>query len=65
MGNPLAEVKDAIDLPALDPKLIAKQEEISKTVDLDEDLTLQLRHFVATIASQYRRNPFHNFEHAW
>lgn len=65
METPLAEVKDAIDLPAFDPKLMAQQEEMAKTAELDDALTQQLRDYIASVASQYRSNPFHNFEHAW
>ena len=65
METPLAEVKDAIDLPPFDPKLIWLQEEMSKSIELDDDLTKELRHFVGSIASLYKDNPFHNFEHAW
>lgn len=65
METPIAEVKDTIDLPPFDPKLIWLQEEMSKTLELDDDLTKELRHFVGSIAALYKNNPFHNFEHAW
>lgn len=65
MERPLDEVQDVIDLPALNPALLARQEKISKSLELDESLTEKLRNYVVGIASLYRDNPFHNFEHAW
>ena len=60
--TPLDEVKEIIQLPefnhmssfGLDP---AK-------VEVGENVELELRDYVACIASMYRDNPFHNFEHA-
>jgi len=65
MDRPLDEVKDVIDLPVFNPELLAHQEKLSKDIEVDKALTDDIRSFVAGIASLYRDNPFHNFEHAW
>lgn len=58
----LDEVREIIKLPRYDQRVVT-QEDVEGTV-LSPDIMTQLRDFVATIASLYRDNPFHNFEHA-
>ena len=60
-GNALSEVAEIIHLP----KFEASQDAVDpKDVDLGEDVGAQLRDFVAILASLYRDNSFHCFEHA-
>ena len=59
---PLNEVKEIIQLPEVDQRS-------SFTVDpseiqVAEQVEVELRDYVACVASMYRDNPFHNFEHA-
>jgi hypothetical protein len=62
---PLQEVKDIIELPAFDVWVAKHQAAIDiKTVTLSETIEQELRDYVTSIASMYRDNPFHNFEHA-
>lgn len=65
IGTALIEVKDVIDLPSLDLKVLDHQDQMAKTIEFDARLSEQIRHFVTAIASLYLENPFHNFEHAW
>jgi len=60
---PLEEIQEIITLPKFDATA-AKDEIDPKTVDLGEHVPTQLRDFVAVLASLYRDNPFHCFEHA-
>eukprot|EP00934_Nitzschia_sp_Nitz4_P007001 Nitzschia sp. Nitz4//scaffold300_size22576//11739//15615//NITZ4_008544-RA/size22576-augustus-gene-0.9-mRNA-1//1//CDS//3329546985//6991//frame0 len=58
--NPLSEVVEIIQLPAWRPS-----HEIDRgNVILDEEVSRQLREYCMQIASMYRGNWFHNFEHA-
>jgi hypothetical protein len=59
----LDEVCEIIKLPKFDPEA-AQQEADSKAVDLGEMVSSQLRDFIGILASMYRDNPFHCFEHA-
>jgi hypothetical protein len=59
----LDEVCEIITLPNFDAKA-ASEELDPKTIDLGDKLAEQLRDFVSVIASMYRDNPFHCFEHA-
>lgn len=61
--NPIEEVKEIIHLPEFDV-FIAKHEPDPVSIDIDEEVVTQLTDFVRIIASMYRSNPFHNFEHA-
>ena len=57
----LNEVTEIITLPqfeATDKNIDASR------IELSEDVVNQLRDYVQTLASMYRENPFHNFEHA-
>ena len=59
----LDEVTEVVALPAFDPSVV-KREVNPDTLELGEDVVEELGSFVATIASMYRDNPFHNFDHA-
>jgi 3'5'-cyclic nucleotide phosphodiesterase len=59
--TPLDEVKEIISLPKFQKAKMPKDP--SKLV-LDPAVVKQLFDFVSTIATKYRSNPFHNFEHA-
>lgn len=59
----LDEVKEIITLPNFDAALATEQID-PESIDLDDDVEEQLRAYITTIASMYRDNPFHNFEHA-
>jgi hypothetical protein len=59
----LDEVCEIITLPNFDAKATNKEIDPG-TLDLNVKLTSQLRDFVSVIASLYRDNPFHCFEHA-
>jgi hypothetical protein len=39
-------------------------EDKRNSIELADEVTSQLHNYVSTIASLYRDNPFHNFEHA-
>ena len=59
----LDEVKEVVALPAFEP-LVVKREVNPDTIDLGVDVEEELGSYIATIASMYRDNPFHNFDHA-
>jgi class 3 adenylate cyclase len=59
----LDEVKEVIHLPAFDAVVLEKQEDPNGII-LNEAVMDQLKDFVGMIASLYRENSFHNFEHA-
>jgi class 3 adenylate cyclase len=59
----LDEVKAIIHLPEFDAKSASNQEN-PESIDLGEEAMAQLRDYVSIIATMYRDNPFHNFEHA-
>ena len=61
--SPLDEVKEIISLPEFDRK-VAKLEENPEDVEMDSVVVAQLQNYVTCIASMYRENNFHNFEHA-
>jgi hypothetical protein len=60
----LDEVQEIIELPAFDPKKSIITSEILASVQLSQNVIMQLRAFVEEVASLYHENPFHNFEHA-
>lgn len=61
----LEEVRKFIRLPKFDSKIARMEEKVySREVLIDDVVVDQLHGFVAAIASMYRDNPFHNFEHA-
>ncbi|KAL7562532.1 hypothetical protein ACA910_008238 [Epithemia clementina (nom. ined.)] len=57
----LDEVSEVIVLPDYDDLAYAAD---PKSVILDPDVELQLYEYVTSVAGMYRKNPFHNFEHA-
>ena len=59
----LDEVKEIIELPAFDHDW-HETEDDPDCIELDPSVLSELRDYVSTIASMYRDNPFHNFEHA-
>lgn len=58
----LEEVQETIALPAFNAKAASREMDPSK-IDLGDRVEYELHHYVATIASLYNDNPFHNFEH--
>lgn len=63
-GSALEELRETIYLPEFDPVVVIQQEEIAAEIELDDSICSQLREYVARIAALYKRNAFHNFEHA-
>jgi hypothetical protein len=59
----LDEVREIITLPAYDHAM-AKTQVDPSSIELDAATESQLYEYVSAIASMYRENPFHNFEHA-
>jgi hypothetical protein len=59
----LDEVAEVIKLPKFDPELFAKADDW-QSIELEEIVSTQLHQYIEIIASMYRSNPFHNFEHA-
>jgi class 3 adenylate cyclase len=60
-GNALSEVQEIIHLP----EAIAGKDAIDpKSIDLGDDVKVQMRNYVSILASLYRDNSFHCFEHA-
>lgn len=62
-GTVLDEVEEIIKLPEFDSTAFHNQKDPS-TVTLGEKVEEQLRQFVTLVAALYRKNEFHNFEHA-
>ncbi len=58
--TPLEEVQEIIHMPVFNRGSGAE----TKEEDLDDIVLEQLMEYVTAIASMYRSNPFHNFEHA-
>jgi 3'5'-cyclic nucleotide phosphodiesterase/Adenylate and Guanylate cyclase catalytic domain len=56
------EVKEIITLPMFDPRTASHSP--AENIVLDDSVWQQLQMYVTEIASLYRDNPFHNFEHA-
>eukprot|EP00977_Amphora_coffeiformis_P016581 scaffold5169_cov172-Amphora_coffeaeformis.AAC.12 len=59
----LDEVKEVVALPAFDPSVVKREVE-PDTIELGEDVEEELGRYIATVASMYQDNPFHNFDHA-
>ncbi|CAB9499837.1 Receptor-type guanylate cyclase gcy [Seminavis robusta] len=59
----LEEVAEIIHLPTFDAEAARRQED-PFNINLSNEVKDQLLAFVSEIASMYRYNPFHNFEHA-
>ena len=62
-GLVLDEVEDILALPPFDPSTY-KNSIDPDSIMLSPRVHAQLEMFVTKIASLYRENPFHNFEHA-
>ena len=62
-GMVLDEVEEIVTLPNFDAAA-SKNRIDPGTVQIPPKVAEQLREYVKSIASQYRNNPFHNFEHA-
>jgi hypothetical protein len=58
-GTVINEVQEVIALPNFN----GKPTRDSKSVKLDKKVGHQLHNLVSTVATLYRDNPFHNFEH--
>lgn len=56
------DVTEVIELPAFDPKLFVDAIDPDSVV-IKGSVVKQLREYVTIIASSYRNNPFHNYEH--
>ena len=61
VGPCLEEVVEVIELPKFDA---AAYVEDASNVEIETDVLTELRNYVEIIASMYRNNPFHNFDHA-
>lgn len=59
----LDEVQEIIHLPKFNAEAAHYQED-PESIELGENVVNQLREYVTLIATMYRDNPFHNFEHA-
>jgi hypothetical protein len=60
---PLEEVQEMITLPKFD-RLASRKKTDPEMIDIPEAVMRQLKMYVTWIASMYRTNPFHNFDHA-
>jgi class 3 adenylate cyclase len=58
----LDEVKEIIQLPIFNINAALNQN--TDSINLSQDAEEQLHDYVSAVASMYRENPFHNFEHA-
>jgi Adenylate and Guanylate cyclase catalytic domain len=63
-GSVVDEVAEIIAMPSFEAQAVNSHKIDPESIVLDEDIEMQLREFVTVIASMYRDNPFHNFEHA-
>lgn len=60
--HPIDEMSGELSFPVVDD--IAGLIQQAETEELDDHIQAQLRDFIEIIASKYRANSFHNFEHA-
>lgn len=60
----LDEIQKCLYLPEFQAKTAHVREMDAKDVVIDDIVVNQLHDYIATIASTYRDNPFHNFSHA-
>lgn len=58
------EVVQAVPIPTFDGKDSVVKERDCHSIELDQPVAEQLREYVSIVASMYRDNPFHNFDHA-
>ena len=61
VGSCLEEVVEVIELPKFDS---AKHGEDVNNAEVSAEVLSELSNYVEIIASMYRNNPFHNFDHA-
>jgi 3'5'-cyclic nucleotide phosphodiesterase/Adenylate and Guanylate cyclase catalytic domain len=61
VGSAVTEIHEMIELPGYDS---AAYQIDPESVIINDDVAAQLHSYVTVIASMYRDNPFHNFEHA-
>eukprot|EP00980_Cylindrotheca_fusiformis_P020483 scaffold7538_cov78-Cylindrotheca_fusiformis.AAC.1 len=59
----LEEFVPIIPLKRFDAAELSKRQKAS-SIDIGEEAKTQLRNYLSNVASMYRDNPFHNFEHA-
>eukprot|EP00980_Cylindrotheca_fusiformis_P013962 scaffold3628_cov112-Cylindrotheca_fusiformis.AAC.4 len=59
----LEEFVPIIPLKRFDAAELSKRRN-TMSIDIGEEATSQLRNYLSSVASMYRDNPFHNFEHA-
>lgn len=59
----LDEVAEVVTLPAFDSS-VTRKEVKPETIQLDKAVEDEVGKYIASIASMYRENPFHNFDHA-
>eukprot|EP00977_Amphora_coffeiformis_P017039 scaffold5454_cov176-Amphora_coffeaeformis.AAC.9 len=66
MGQDSVPFDEVGDPPALPPDFVAGPKDTSalEGTEIDPSVAEQLHEYVTVIASMYRDNPFHNFEHA-
>eukprot|EP00522_Entomoneis_paludosa_P013117 CAMPEP_0172452292 /NCGR_PEP_ID=MMETSP1065-20121228/10005_1 /TAXON_ID=265537 /ORGANISM="Amphiprora paludosa, Strain CCMP125" /LENGTH=1141 /DNA_ID=CAMNT_0013204333 /DNA_START=182 /DNA_END=3604 /DNA_ORIENTATION=+ len=61
----LDEVQESMAMPTYDPKAVKVQAHMDhRSIEIPERAIEELREYVSIIASAYRQNSFHNFEHA-
>jgi hypothetical protein len=60
----LDEVKDSIEMPNFNAKAVIAVGTDCEHIEITPNIIAELREYVTIIASSYRNNPFHNFEHA-
>lgn len=58
-GICLEEVVEIVELPKFDSAAYT-----SKDVEISQEVVSQLSNYIKVVASMYRHNPFHNFDHA-
>jgi hypothetical protein len=58
----LDEIQTKIKMPDFNAKAVEAGD--YKSLDISPDVVEELRDYVSSIATMYRKNPFHNFEHA-
>ena len=61
--TPLDEVVDIIKMPTFDSKSADRVTE-AFAVKIPENISRLIREYISIISAAYRKNPFHNFEHA-
>lgn len=60
---PLDEVVDVIKMPTFDSKSANAKDEVY-TIKIPDNVSRLIREYVSIISAAYRKNKFHNFEHA-